>query len=83
LPGLEPGDAFYYYFVHSFIVIPDDLADVAATAEYGEQFPSVVVRDNVWGTQFHPEKSSEDGLALIKSWVETVRTSMQSGAVRQ
>jgi len=81
LPGLEPGDAHYYYFVHSYIVEPDDPADVAATSEYGEQFPSVVVRDNVWGTQFHPEKSSDDGLALIKSWVETVRTSVQSGAV--
>ena len=80
LPGLEPGDAHYYYFVHSFVAEPDDPADVAATSEYGEQFPSVVVRDNVWGTQFHPEKSSEDGLALIKSWVETVRTSSRQGA---
>ena len=74
LPRLEPGDAFYYYFVHSFVAEPADPADVAATTEYGEQFASVVVRNNVWGTQFHPEKSSEDGLALIKSWVDQLAT---------
>ena len=68
------GDERYYYFVHSFVAVPDDNADAAATAEYGEPFPSVVVRDNVWGTQFHPEKSGADGLALIQAFVDASRS---------
>lgn len=83
LPGLEPGDAHYYYFVHSFVAVPDDPSVIAATSVYGETFPSVVVRDNIWGTQFHPEKSSDDGIALIASWVETVRASIEPGAMRK
>ena len=59
----------YYYFVHSYIAVPDDPADSAETAEYGETFASVVVRGNIWGTQFHPEKSGEDGLALVRAFV--------------
>jgi imidazole glycerol-phosphate synthase subunit HisH len=60
----------YFYFVHSFIVHPSDRADVAGETDYGVRFPSVVARDNVWGFQFHPEKSGDDGLALIRSWVD-------------
>ena len=58
-----------------------DPADVAAPPSMANSFASVVVRDNVWGTQFHPEKSSDDGLALVNSWVETVRTSCKSSEV--
>jgi imidazole glycerol-phosphate synthase subunit HisH len=65
------GDEVYYYFVHSYVAEPDDPADAAAVTEYGEVFPSVVVRGNVWGTQFHPELSSNDGLALVRAFVET------------
>jgi glutamine amidotransferase len=64
------GDLAYYYFLHSYIVEPDDAADIAAVVTYGETYPSVVVRDNVWGTQFHPEKSGTDGLALVSSFVK-------------
>ncbi len=60
----------FYYFVHSYIVRPDDPADVAADTNYGVRFPSIVARDGVWGFQFHPEKSGEDGLALVKTWVD-------------
>jgi imidazole glycerol-phosphate synthase subunit HisH len=70
LPASEPS---YYYFVHSYVAEPDNPADIAATAVYGESFPSVVIRDNVWGTQFHPEKSGSDGLELIGHWVAEVR----------
>lgn len=59
----------YFYFVHSYIVQPADDADIAADTDYGVRFPSVVARDNVWGFQFHPEKSGNDGLALVKTWV--------------
>lgn len=70
----QRGDARDYYFVHSYIVEPDDPAAVAATVTYGETFPSVVIRDHVWGTQFHPEKSSRDGLALVRAFVDHVST---------
>ncbi|HYJ13365.1 MAG TPA: imidazole glycerol phosphate synthase subunit HisH [Thermomicrobiales bacterium] len=60
----------YFYFVHSYIVHPADRADVAAETDYGVRFPSIVTRDNIWGFQFHPEKSGDDGLSLVKAWVE-------------
>ena len=67
------GDERYYYFVHSYVVEPEDQGVVAAEASYGTTFPSIVVRDNVWGTQFHPEKSGTDGLALIDRFVAQTR----------
>jgi glutamine amidotransferase len=63
------GNLAYYYFLHSFVAEPGDPNDVAAIVTYGETFPSVVVRDNVWGTQFHPEKSGPDGLSLVSAFV--------------
>jgi imidazole glycerol-phosphate synthase subunit HisH len=68
-PAGEPGDEHFYYFVHSYVAEPADAADIAATAHYGEEFASVVVRDNVWGTQFHPEKSGTDGVAFVRRFV--------------
>jgi glutamine amidotransferase len=81
LPGLKPGDNHYFYFLHSFIADPENAADIAATCLHGEPFPSVVASNNIWGTQFHPEKSSKDGLALVASWVESVRLSKADQAV--
>jgi len=80
LPGLEPGDAHYFYFVHSYVVEPDDPADIAAVTTYGETFPSIVARGNIWGTQFHPEKSGEHGLAFVKSWVDAVKAARTAEA---
>lgn len=58
----------YFYFVHSYFGVPTQ-ADVAlATTEYGEPFPSVVHTQNVWGVQFHPEKSQDAGLQLLKNF---------------
>ncbi|HEV2527292.1 MAG TPA: imidazole glycerol phosphate synthase subunit HisH [Thermomicrobiales bacterium] len=68
----DAGEECFYYFVHSYIVEPEDPAAIAAASSYGEHFPSVVVRDNIWGTQFHPEKSGDDGLALIERFVVAV-----------
>jgi glutamine amidotransferase len=68
----ELGEEEYFYFVHSYIAEPADPNDVVATAAYGEEFPSVVVRNNVWGTQFHPEKSGPAGLKLIRAFVDQV-----------
>lgn len=68
-------DEHFFYFVHSFVAEPDDPSDVVAVVEYGETYPSIVVRDNIWGMQFHPEKSGADGLSLIGRFVESVRQS--------
>ena len=68
-PAGDPGDEPYVYFVHSYVVEPADEADIAASTRYGEEFPSIVVRNNVWGTQFHPEKSGRDGLEFIRRFV--------------
>lgn len=64
------GDERYYYFVHSFIAEPERDTDVLAEADYGQRFPSIVARDNIWGTQFHPEKSGHDGLSLVQAFVD-------------
>jgi glutamine amidotransferase len=64
------GDLAYYYFLHSYIVEPGDRGDISAVVTYGETYPSVVGRDNVWGTQFHPEKSGPDGLSLVSAFVK-------------
>jgi glutamine amidotransferase len=65
-------DAPVYYHVHSFVAVPADAADVVGTAEYGERFASVVARGSFLGVQFHPEKSSHDGLALLGAWLAAV-----------
>lgn len=58
-----------FYFVHSYVVRPAEHSDIAGTTEYGVPFPSVVIHDNIWGTQFHPEKSGDSGLQLLKYWL--------------
>jgi glutamine amidotransferase len=66
------GDAAFYH-VHSLACRPSDEADVAGTATYGaETFASIVERGNVFGAQFHPEKSSRDGLALLRNFAGVV-----------
>jgi glutamine amidotransferase len=63
------GDAAAFYHVHSFVCEPDDDDDVVGRGEYGERFVSIVERGNVMGCQFHPEKSSRDGLALLRNFI--------------
>jgi imidazole glycerol-phosphate synthase subunit HisH len=63
-------DAADYYFVHSYAMRPARSEDVLATAEYGCEVTAVVRKDRVWGTQFHPEKSSKAGLRLLKNFIE-------------
>jgi glutamine amidotransferase len=64
--GLEPEEPFY--FVHSLASRPAASADTLGTATYGETFAAVVERDNVFGVQFHPEKSSSAGLRLLENF---------------
>ncbi len=66
--GLEQGASVY--FAHSYHVVPADDTVVAATTEYGYEFVSAVWKDNVFATQFHPEKSQAVGLGLLKNFVD-------------
>jgi imidazole glycerol-phosphate synthase subunit HisH len=66
--GIEPGS--YVYFVHSFYPQPSEPGIVATETTYGDVFASSVWRDNVFATQFHPEKSQQVGLKLLKNFVE-------------
>jgi len=62
-------DQSYFYFVHSYFVTPDDAAHVAGETSYGAVFASAVARDNIFATQFHPEKSADAGLTLYRNFV--------------
>jgi glutamine amidotransferase len=59
-----------FYFVHSYYVECDDQSEILATTEYGNAFASVIGRDNIYGVQFHPEKSHKFGMNLLKNFVE-------------
>jgi glutamine amidotransferase len=69
--GIPSGS--YVYFVHSFFPQPVDPSIVATRTNYGRPFASAVWRDNVYATQFHPEKSQGVGLQLLKNFVELVK----------
>lgn len=60
----------WFYFVHSYYVVPEDDRHVAGSTEYGQRFASVVLRDNVFAVQFHPEKSQSAGLQLLANFLE-------------
>ena len=62
------GEAAAFYHVHSFACRPAEPGDVVGRGEYGEPFASIVERGSVYGVQFHPEKSSRDGLALLANF---------------
>lgn len=65
-------DGAYFYFVHSYYAAPADPATVVATSDYGLDFASVVARDNLVATQFHPEKSGRWGLAVYANFLRTL-----------
>lgn len=62
----------YMYFVHSYYVQPEDEKIIAATVNYGIDVPAVVCNKNVFATQFHPEKSGEEGIQILKNFVDMV-----------
>jgi len=59
----------YFYFVHSFYAKPDNASHVAAETDYGGLFACAIARDNLFATQFHPEKSADQGLALYRNFL--------------
>jgi len=68
LAGVQDGD--YVYWVHSLFVEPEDRSVLLAVCDYYGEVPGIVGRDNVFGIQFHPEKSSKVGLALLNNYVQ-------------
>lgn len=76
----QGGETREFYFVHSYYAATGDDADIAAVTDYGASFPSIVMHDNVWGAQFHPEKSGPAGLDLLQRWVHVGASTGWSGA---
>ncbi|HVU87898.1 MAG TPA: imidazole glycerol phosphate synthase subunit HisH [Pirellulales bacterium] len=60
----------YVYFVHSYYVVPNDRTVIAAEANYPQPFTAAIARDNLFATQFHPEKSQSDGLRILRNFAE-------------
>ena len=68
LAGLAEGT--HVYFVHSYYVVPQDDSIIATQTSYNQPFTSMIRRDNLFATQFHPEKSQADGLRILKNFAE-------------
>ena len=64
------GHSDYFYFVHSYAAADPRHEAVVATTDYGVTFPGIVIRDHLWGCQFHPEKSSTAGISFLGAFVE-------------
>jgi imidazole glycerol-phosphate synthase subunit HisH len=76
IEGIQPNpllegisDGSYFYFVHSYYVEPDRGDDILRWTDYGHRFCSIACRDNVWGAQFHPEKSQDTGKKLLSNFL--------------
>jgi glutamine amidotransferase len=57
-----------FYFLHSYYFECENISDILATTQYGETFASAVCHENVYGIQFHPEKSHQNGISLLKNF---------------
>ena len=62
-------DGAYFYFVHSFYARPTGAGDIAGETDYGARFAAAIARDNIFATQFHPEKSADHGLGLYRNFL--------------
>ena len=70
LQGVESGD--FFYFVHSYYVIPDQIEWVSSFTTYGKPFVSSIWKENLFATQFHPEKSQQKGLKILENFVNSI-----------
>ncbi|OGP89733.1 MAG: imidazole glycerol phosphate synthase, glutamine amidotransferase subunit [Deltaproteobacteria bacterium RBG_16_48_10] len=70
LQGIRSGD--FFYFVHSYYVVPEKNEWIATTTHYGTPFVSSIWKDNLFATQFHPEKSQEKGLKILEAFAKTI-----------
>lgn len=65
-------DGDYFYFVHSFYTVPENEEDILFTTEYEISYASAIAHENIFGTQFHPEKSQDKGLQLIRNFKDII-----------
>ena len=70
LQGIESGD--FFYFVHSYYVIPDRTEWISSSTTYGKPFVSSIWKENLFATQFHPEKSQQKGLRILENFVKSI-----------
>jgi len=70
LQGIESGD--FFYFVHSYYVIPDETEWISSFTTYGKPFVSSIWKENLFATQFHPEKSQQKGLRILENFVKSI-----------
>ncbi len=70
LQGIESGD--FFYFVHSYYVVPEEARWVSTFTTYGKPFVSSIWKENVFATQFHPEKSQRKGLTILENFVKSI-----------
>lgn len=68
-PILDGIDSKYFYFVHSYHTVPEDQDIIAGTTDYGMDIVAALSRNNLFSTQFHPEKSGRDGLKILKNFI--------------
>jgi glutamine amidotransferase len=70
LQGIESGE--FFYFVHSYYVIPAETQWISTFTTYGERFVSSIWRENIFATQFHPEKSQKKGLRILENFAKSI-----------
>jgi glutamine amidotransferase len=70
LKGLESGD--FFYFVHSYYVIPEESQWISTFSTYGRPFVSSIWKESLFATQFHPEKSQQKGLRILENFVRSI-----------
>ncbi len=70
LRGIESGD--YFYFVHSYYVMPEEAEWISTSTTYGKSFASSIWKENLFATQFHPEKSQQKGLRILENFVKSI-----------
>jgi glutamine amidotransferase len=70
LHGVESGD--FFYFVHSYYVVPEETQWVSTLTTYNKPFVSSICKENLFATQFHPEKSQQKGLRILENFVKSI-----------
>jgi glutamine amidotransferase len=70
LQGIESGD--FFYFVHSYYVLPKETQWISTFTTYGKPFVSSIWKENLFATQFHPEKSQQKGLRILENFVKSI-----------